>query len=111
MSRLGGLLIHEWDEKQLRNLNEILDQIRNVIDGNLEIEDNLRQDIITFTTTDVAGTNIELSHTLKKTPTGYMIVSRSGDSTLKDGSITWTTTKLSVKSTGGSGETFKIMVF
>lgn len=72
-------------------------KIGDAINGGIKASDNWDAQIITVT---LAAANVEqaVAHTLKRVPTGYIVLSRNIAAVIYDGTTAWTSTNIYIRS-------------
>ncbi len=91
-----------------RFVDQYLSSIRDVINGNVDLNDNMSVSFVTFTFQQ-ANTNYQLAHTLGRIPTGYIPVKKNSSADIYDGAGTNTAKSIFLKSTVAT--TVTVMVF
>lgn len=81
-------------EKDLLSYARDLSQILN---KGIDFNDNFNCQIKTYTTNGTANTEDAVSHTLKRIPTGYLIIGRDKAGIVYNSGTTWTTTDIYLK--------------
>ena len=94
-------------EKSYQRLNDVLSQM---LTKGLLFSDNFNAYIVDVTTPGVPDTEFTVAHTLKRIPTGYILLRTDVPTTIYDGVTAWTTTDIYLKEPMGTA-TIKIMVF
>src|SRR3990167_9512567 len=84
-----------------RDLEKELDRILNrslipLVNGGLSFEDNMNCQLKTLTTAG-ADTEVEVAHTLKRIPAGYIVYSRDKGGVVYDSGTAFTTTNIYIK--------------
>lgn len=102
--------LRKIDEDILSFMNEQNDNLETLFDKGLGFTDNFDGVFVTFTSNAIADTEDDVTHTLKKIPTGFIVTSRDKGAVLYDGGTTNTTTKIYLKSNVAS-TTYKIFIF
>lgn len=82
----------DLNEALLRFTRKIVD----VLNGGIRVEDNFDAQIITVTTAG-ADTEVNVAHTLKRTPIGYLVLSRNKGGVIYDSGTSWTSSNIYIK--------------
>lgn len=97
-------------------LQSEMENIYNIMDGKIsfgtlfgERSENIDAYLVDATASSVAGDDTSLTHDLKRTPIGYLILSQSGSGDFYEGSATNTDTAFYIKCTTASTR-FKIAI-
>ncbi len=83
----------DLNEALLRFTRRIVD----VLNGGIKITDNFDAQIVTVTLT-AADTEQAVSHTLKRVPTGYIVLSNDKAAIIYDGTTSWTSSTIYIRS-------------
>lgn len=107
-----GKAVAETDfEKNIeKSFQRLMDQLVQILTKGLKFEDNFNCFIGSLTTSAVAGTELEISHGLKRIPSGYLVIGKDKTGDIFDGSTVWTSSSIYVKSDVAS-LTIKVLVF
>lgn len=93
--------------KILTDMNINLDSILN---RGIKFEDNVDCRLVSVTSHGTPGTEFSVSHTLGKTPTGWIVYGQTGAGTVYDGTTANTDTTLYFRSDAAS-KTYRLIVF
>ena len=83
-------------ELHVREVERILH--RGISFGNGVDEDNMSGDWVTFTSSVSPGTETGIPHNLGEVPVGYLVVRRDKAAHIYDGSTTWTSSTIYLRS-------------
>jgi hypothetical protein len=106
-------------EQSLADMLRWMQRIAAAINGELSLGDgtesgwtgNLDGQLLRFVTPSVAGTVLEVPHSLARKPVGYLVVRKSGTGVLRDAQPeSWRDDVIKLASSGGL-ESFWIVVF
>jgi hypothetical protein len=114
MTVISSKILPRPEGQKERDLHNVLDnfitEVRSILNGGLLFSDNFSMKMVTFTSNVSSGAEDEITHNLGKVPTGYIIYSQDNAAFLYNGTTSWTTTKIYLKSSVAE-TTFKILVF
>jgi hypothetical protein len=104
-----GKAVAETDfEKNIeKSFQRLMDQLVQALNLGLLFSDNFDADIISST---IGGGDTEIPHTLKRVPSGYLILSRDQAGIVFDGVTAWTSSSIYVKASVPNLKV-KIMIF
>lgn len=68
-----------------KGLDDFLGQVRDLLNGGIKFADNFSATIATFTTDATPGVETAIAHTLKRTPTGFLVLAKDKAAHLFDG--------------------------
>jgi len=91
-----------------RFTSQFTEQVKDAINGNLSFADNFKAQTVSVTF-DSANAEVQVSHGLKKTPTGYIVVGTSAAMSVYDGSSSNTAELFYVRSSATG--TARILLF
>lgn len=95
------------DIEQLKRFVSIaLNEFKDIVNGNLTFGENIKTKLLNVT---FSGVEASVSHGLGFVPNGYIIVGKSGDFNVYNGTTAWTTTNLFLLASGNGSA--KILVF
>jgi len=77
--------------KELLNYSFSLSELLN---GGLKFTENFNCESHAVADTGAANTEFAVAHTLKRVPTGYLVIKNSTTGAVYDGATTWTTTNI-----------------
>ena len=98
-------------EKNLEvGLDRIFDEILTILNKGLLFSDNFDAYIGTLTTDATPGTETAIAHGLKRTPSGYLVISRDKNGVIYNGATAWDATNIYVRSNVAS-VTIKVIIF
>jgi len=109
------------EDEELKKYSDFLDELITLIgefyrelslllNGEVNLTDNLRGDFISKADSGTANTEFSISHNLKQVPEGYMVVKNSNGGVIYDGSTAWTSTTIYLKCTTANNN-IKVYVF
>ena len=85
-------------------------ELANILNAGLKFADNFNAQIKTFTTNAAANTEDAVAHTLKRVPTGFIIINRDKAGIVYDSGTSWTATNIYLKCSAAA-TAVKIMIF
>jgi len=100
----------EFEKNLEKTFQKLTEQLSLILTKGLIFQDNFDCNIQTVTLSAVVGTELEITHNLRKIPTGYMVVSKDKTGDIYNGSSAWTATTLYLKSSVSS-PTITVLVF
>ena len=74
-------------------------QLAGLLNGGLKLSDNFNGELVTVADTGGANTENTLAHTLKRVPTGFLVLSNNLGGVVYTGATAWTTTQIFIKCT------------
>ena len=77
-----------------RSLVDYTYLVASLLNGGLSFSDNFNAKTVSITDTGSANTDFAVAHTLKKIPTGYLLISNNKAGYVYNGSGTWTTSAI-----------------
>ena len=101
---------NDWEKGVDKTLDRLFQIIYEFLNNGLKIEDNSSVSIVTLTTSGTPDTETAIAHTLKRTPIGYFVVSKDKAGIIYDGSTSWTSTNIYLRSDVASVTT-KVIIF
>ena len=104
-----SVLQNDFDKAVSKNFQRLMDQLCQILNNGLIFSDNL-ESTISSVTTGGAGTELAIPHTLKRVPSGYLVLSRDQAGIVYDGSTAWTTSNIYIKANVATLK-LKIMTF
>lgn len=102
--------LRQFDEDLLKVLNQAMTNLANIFEHSVNIVDNLDCQILTYTSNGVANTEDTVAHTLKRVPTGFIVVNLDKSASIYSGGTAWTSTAVYLKSSAAT-TVAKIIVF
>lgn len=93
-----------------RVLNDLIIELRQILNNGVRFEDNHDAKIVNYTSNATPDTEDTLAHTLGKIPTGYIVCGKNKAGIIYDGSTSWTATNIYLKCDTAS-VTFKLIIF
>ncbi len=87
----------EFDRAISEELLSAWHELSDLLNGGLTFSNNVNCQIKTVTDTGAANVEFTVAHTLKKAPTGYIVVKADKACSVYDGATTWTTTAIYLK--------------
>lgn len=90
--------IREFDKDLAKCLEEMMSNLSTIFAVGISIADNLDKQIISVATSGTPGTEVAVPHTLKRIPTGYLVIRQDKAASVYDGSTTFTKTNIYLKS-------------
>lgn len=96
------------DEDITRFVSQFTSQTADIINGNISFADNFKAQTLSVTFSS-ANTDVQVSHGLKKVPTGYIIVGASSAMSVYDGSSSNTADLFYVRSSATG--TARILIY
>jgi hypothetical protein len=85
-------------EKMLeKELLSIWNELSGVINGGLKFSDNFNCEQVVVADTGTADTEFKVAHTLKRVPSGYLMISRNKAGQIYKGSTAWSDTFVYLK--------------
>ena len=108
-------------DEELKKYSDFLDELITLIgefyrelslllNGEVNLTDNLRGDFVEYTTNATPDTEDEVSHNLKTIPTGYIVVKKNKACDIYTGTTDWASSKVYLKCSVASA-TVKIYLF
>lgn len=91
-------------------LMSYVQKLVDIINGGLRFSDNFDAEFIEYTSNGSADTEDTVAHTLKRVPSGFILVNTDKAVSLYDSGTSWTATNLYLKANVASA-TVKILVF
>lgn len=108
------LRLPEPQDKRERDLQYALTNFSrfliDLLNGGLRFADNFDAEIKSITTNGTANTEDAVSHSLKRVPTGYLILNRDKAGVVYDSGTPWTATSIYLKCSVAT-VAVKIMIF
>ena len=99
---ISSLFFPRSDDKResdlFDSLNKFYIEVKSILNRGASFDDNIDCRLVSFTSNAVATNDTEVTHTLGKIPSGYIIYSQDKAGSLYLGSGTWTATKIYVAS-------------
>lgn len=86
----------------------VMDQVEQILNGGISFSENVQSSSaeVTFT---ASGTEVIVTHGLKTTPLGYLVIKRSAAITVYDGLTTWTQEYISLRADGAGTATVLVI--
>ena len=84
------------DDKKWNFVAQFLDNIKELLNSGLRFSDNFDARIVSATFT-AANTDLSVSHSLGRVPTGYVVLSLSASMIVYTGASAWTSSTISLK--------------
>jgi hypothetical protein len=100
----------EFDKSLEKELFRYMYELAMVLNKGLLFTDNFNAQIFTVADTGLADTEFSVSHTLKRVPSGYLVVNRDKAGVVYDSGTAWTVTEIYLKCNVASTN-IKIIVF
>jgi len=100
----------EFDKITEERLIRYSQQLSSLLNGGLRFADNFDAQIISITDTGLADTEFIVAHTLKRIPTGFIIINNNKAGVVYDSGTAWTATNIYLKCDVASC-TIKLLVF
>jgi hypothetical protein len=89
-------------------LSRFFEQIRDIVNGNIELDSNIRGQVIEITFA-AANTQQPIKHGLGRTPTGYILIKAGAATSIYDGTSSNTSEFIYLRSSAAT--TVKVLVF
>jgi len=67
---------NDWEKESELVIDQLQDQLQDLLNNGLRFEDNLSAYITTVTTDATPGNTTTIVHGLKRTPTGYIVLTK-----------------------------------
>ena len=99
---------HEDLKEVARFSSMLFDQIASLLNNGLRFSDNFDAKLLDITFS-AASTNSALNHGLDRVPAGYLVLRRSANITVYDGTSSWNASTMYLGSSGAG--TVKVLVF
>lgn len=115
MSQLDNFTVGETPPKDKyakdleTTLDKIFGKIKQILNGGILFSDNFDAQLKTVTTAG-ADTEVSVAHTLKRTPTGYLVYSRDKAAVIYDSTTAWTANNIYIKANVAT-VTAKLIIF
>lgn len=100
----------EFDKTLEQELLNYSFNLAQVLNGGLKFSDNFNGEILTLADTGPADSEQTVPHSLKRLPTGFLVLRRSNAGVVYDSGTAWTTTTIFVKCSTGNA-TVTLFVF
>jgi hypothetical protein len=71
--------------------------VSSLLNGGIKFADNFNAQTVTVSNTGTANADFAVAHTLKRIPTGYILISNDKAGFIYNGTGTWTTTNIYLK--------------
>ena len=98
------------DRDLFRMLDSVMTNLFTLFARGITIEDNMAWDVLDITTHATPNTEIAVTHTLDKIPTGYFVAGMDQAAIVYNGTTAWTKTTIYVRCTVSSVNV-KLIVF
>lgn len=102
--------MRKYDEDLAKMLQDLVRNLKSMFDGGISLVDNTDSEMISLATHAVADTEFSVAHALKRTPYGYLVISRSKGGVIYDGPTSWTPSAIYLKCTTTS-TLIRILIF
>lgn len=102
--------LRKYDEDLAKMIQLLVSNLSRMFDGGISLTDNIDAKTVTVTSHAIADTEFAVSHTLKRIPTGYDIVSRDKGGVVYDSGTAFTATQIFLKCTTTS-TVIKVRIF
>lgn len=99
-----------WELDILKTLQDFFNRIVAILNRGITFTDNVDCVLVAFTSNGVANTEDAVSHTLGKTPTGFIVYRLDKAAVVYDSGTTWTSTTIYLK-TSVLTTAVKIIIF
>ncbi len=87
----------EFEKSLEQELLSYSRELSALLNAGLKFAENFNAQLKTYTTNGVANTEDAVAHTLKRVPTGFLVVTRDKAGIVYDSGTTWTATNLYLK--------------
>ena len=101
---------NKFEEALERALRDYTFSLSELLNGGLKFADNFDCDIITVADSGNADTEFTEAHTLKRVPTGFIIININKGGVVYDSGTSWTTTNIYLKCTQANCEIKLIII-
>lgn len=98
----------EKTEEQMRFISQNFDQIKSIVNNGLLLADNFDGKILNMTFSS-ANTDTSAAHGLGRVPQGYLVLKRSASMIVYDGSTSWSSSSIFLKSSATG--TISVLVY
>jgi flagellar hook-associated protein FlgK len=102
--------IRKFDEDLLKLLDQLVSNLSNIFSQGVSLTENVDGQIVSFTTNGAANTEDTVAHTLKRIPSGFIVVSADKAASMYASGTSWTATSIYVK-TSAASVAAKILIF
>lgn len=102
--------LRKFDEELVKFLEQLMTNLSNIFGKAVSLTDNLDCEFIDYTSNGVADTEDTVAHTLRRVPTGFIVVNRDKAGAVYDSGTAWTTTNIYLKCSAVS-TAVKLIVF
>lgn len=87
----------KFDEGLIQELSKYMYDLASLLNGGIRLDENCHAQIVSVSDTGLADTEFEVAHTLRRIPTGFIIVNRDAACIVYDSGTTWTATTIYLK--------------
>lgn len=98
------------DEDLIRYLNDQLESLNSIFRNGVSFADNIDCEIISFISDPSIGVETAVSHSLKRVPTGFIVISCDQEAIVYDGTTANTISSIYIRASQSSVN-LKIIVF
>jgi hypothetical protein len=91
--------LRKYDEDLAKTLQVLMGNLKRMFAGGISLDGNVDGQIVTLTTHASADTEFSVAHTLKRIPTGFIVVKRDKGGVIYDGVTAWDSTQIFLKCT------------
>ncbi len=89
----------EFDKVLEQELLAYCSDLARLLNGGLKFSDNQNAKTVEVADTGTANTEFSVTHTLKRVPSGFIVVRRTGTGVIYESGTAWTATTIYLKST------------
>ena len=100
----------QFDKTLQESLHRYSTDLSDLLNGGIRFADNFDAEIITVADTGLANVEFTTAHTLKRVPTGFIVLNNNKAGIVYDSGTAWTSTAIYLKCSVASC-TIKILVF
>lgn len=100
----------EFEKNLEKELLSFSLELANILNNGLKFSDNFDANILDIADTGAANASNTVAHTLKRVPTGFIVVNNNKAGVVYDGGTAWTTTDIYLKCSVANC-TVKVLVF
>lgn len=101
---------NEFERALAIELQKYSQDLSDLLNGGLKFSDNFNAEITTVSDSGTADTEFTVSHTLKRVPSGFIVINISKGGVVYDSGTDWTTTDIYLKCTTANTEV-KLLIF
>ena len=99
-----------FDRQLATELLSAWSELAGLLNGGLILTDNFRGEVLTVSDSGAADSSNTIPHTLKRIPTGFIVVNINKGGVVYDAGTAWTVTNIYLKCTTAN-TTYKVFVF